>query len=403
MIRFVQRKLEAIWIKNGDEIHSLFSGELSRNLKSVVANDGEIHFSVFVYHSVEPDGFEQQLRYLADNNYKTIDANALVEILNGHRNVEPKTIALTFDDATGSFWATAFPLLKKYGFMAILFAIPGLVPDDEYTYPNLEDVWCGRSTIEEIEQRERVQPLCTWSELLTMHQSGLVDIQGHSLIHHRINISSKLVDFINPRFDTYFFENINVPISRDESIERPSRELRLGQPIYESASRLRGKPRFLEDILVSKKLIQYVEQEGGTTFFNRFNWRGELNRKFQMLIKEKPIITEFESTQQMKKSIKHELQISKQILENRLPGKIVQHLCYPWFQGSALSDQIAGELGYKSVFYGLETASHDDPTPDLPHQIRRISEEYLLCLPGRGRKTLYSIWTRKFFRFFGKR
>jgi hypothetical protein len=124
-----------------------------------------------------------------------------------------------------------------------------------------------------------MQPLCTWSELLTMHQSGIVDIQSHSLTHSRINISPKIVDFIHPRFDTYFYENINVPISRDDDIERPLRQIQLGEPVYESASRFSGSPRFLEDPCVGQRLVDYVAEKGGNAFFRRSSWRRKLKKK----------------------------------------------------------------------------------------------------------------------------
>ena len=335
MLHGFQRKLDTIWQKNGEKISAILTGNMPYSLKgSPPQQNTKTEIPVFCFHSVEPKRFEKQLQFLATNGYSTVDSDSLFEILKEGCGNKHKTVALTFDDATGSFWVTAFPLLKKYGFKAILFAIPGLVPEDNQIYPNLEDVWAGRTTFEEIAHREHVQPLCTWSELLAMHRSGIVDIQSHSLTHSRINISPKVVDFIHPRFDTYFYENINVPISRYDNIERPLRQIRLGEPVYKSASRFSGSPRFLEDPSIRESLVRYVAENGAETFFSRFLWWRELEKKYRDLVGRLEIETEYESVVETETAIRSELTRSKHLLESKLPGETIRHFCYPWFQGS---------------------------------------------------------------------
>jgi len=394
----IRRKIDFFWEKNGRDISAILSGRIHRLLRTSNSEEPHTNMPVFVFHSVKAVRFEKQLQYLAENGYTTVDSVALLEILQRRRKKSPRTIALTFDDATGSFWATAFPLLKKYGFCAILFAIPGLVPEDNQTYPNLEDVWASRSTLEEIAHREHIQPLCTWSELLAMHRSGIVDIQSHSLTHSRINISPKVVDFINPEFDTYFYENINVPISRYDNIERPLRQIRLGEPLYESASKFSGSPRFLEYPYVGQRLVDYVAEQGGNAFFRRSLWRRKLKEKYRDLVERLRIETEYESTLETEAAIRLELAKSKYLLESKLPGKTIRHFCYPWFHGSSISDRIARECGYQSVFYGLDIGE-DNKYRELPFRISRISEEYLFCLPGRQRHSMFSVWTAKILHF----
>lgn len=402
MLNSASRRIDTFWEKNGQDIRATLSGRMSRFLRPSNSKKQGAQIPVFVFHSVGAVRFEKQLRYLAKNGYTTVHSDSLLEILKGSNRSRPRTVALTFDDATWSFWTTAFPLLKKYGFCAILFAISGIVPDDEQTYPNLEDVWLGRVPLKEIENRERIQPLCTWNELIKMHQSGMLDIQSHSLTHSRVNISPRVVDFIHPKFDSYFFENVNIPISRNESVEHPSRQIQLGQPVYQSASRLSGRRRYLEDHAIGENLIRYVEENGGKVFFSRPSWRRELQKKYRSLVKRAGIQTEYERPQETEAAIRLEFTKSKSLLEDRLPGKTIRHFCYPWFQGSLLSDKIARKCGYHSVFYGLENW-HDNHEPNkLPVRIRRISEEYLFCLPGKGKKAIINVWATKFYQFIFK-
>ena len=400
MLSAIRRRIGSAWVKNGEEIRLFFLGRMPRFLKTNDYEKVKEDVPVFVFHSVEPVRFEKQLRYLADNGYNTIDTDGLNEILRNGKKKSTKTVALTFDDATGSFWAVAFPLLKKYGFCAILFAIPGLVPTNNQVFPNLENTWTDNCPLETITSRERIQPLCTWSELLTIHQSGFIDVQSHSLTHSRINISSKVVDFINPEFDTYFYENINIPVSRDNpSSERPQRSIRYGQPIFQSASRLSGYRRYLEDVSIGDRLVNYVAENGLESFYSRSSWRRELERKYRNLVSRTGMIDEYENPQETQNAIRTELIKSKQTLESRLPGKIVRHLCYPWFQGSLLSDKIAEECGYQSVFYGFSTRDDSNKSNALPMKISRISEEYLFCLPGKGRQSMYSVLAAKLLKF----
>lgn len=391
-----------VWEKNGQDIRAILSGRMSRFLRPSNSKKQGVQIPVFVFHSVVAVRFEKQLKYLAENGYTTVHSDSLLEILKGSNKSRPKTVALTFDDATWSFWNTAFPLLKKYGFSAILFAIPGLVPEDNETYPNLEDVWAGRTTFEEIIHREHMQPLCTWSELLAMHKSGIVDIQSHSLTHSRINISPKVVDFINPEFDTYFYENVNIPVSRTDSSERPLRPVRFGEPVYQSASKLSGHSRFLENPYVFEKMVDYVEQNGGKDFFLRSSWRRALNKKYRELTVITGKQTEYDRSQETEVAIWMEFIRSKELLENRLHGKTISHFCYPWFQGCTLSDRIAAECGYNSVFYGLENRPNGSELKKVPFRIRRISEDYLFCLPGSGQHEFFNVWLKKIAHFAGK-
>lgn len=403
MIRTNRIRLETIWRKNGPDIQAILTGRMPRFLRTSDEKKLEGETPVFVFHSVQPDRFEAQLQYLADNNYKTIDADTLYKISSNQLCWEPRTVALTFDDASGSFWATAYPLLKKFGYTAILFVVPGLTPDNNQTYPNLENVWSGSTPLKEIEEREQIAPICTWSELQEMHQSGIVDIQSHSQTHSRINTSSKVVDFINPDFDSYFLGNVNIPIVSDTHIERPLRPIRLGQPVYISAPKLTGKRRFLENPDLADAMIRYVENNRGKDFFSTPSWRNMLLKQYFVFAEQTGDTGKYESKQDTVDAIRMEFSRSKTLLEEALPGKKIRHFCYPWFEGSIIADKTAKECCYDAVYYGLDLANPNRKEDNaLPQRINRISDEYLLCLPGQGRQPVRSVWMRKL-AFFYKR
>ncbi|MCA9735958.1 polysaccharide deacetylase, partial [candidate division KSB1 bacterium] len=53
---------------------------------------------VFVFHSVDPITFEEQLLYLKKNGYRTLNADDLLQILKGKKTLQERSVVLTFDD-----------------------------------------------------------------------------------------------------------------------------------------------------------------------------------------------------------------------------------------------------------------------------------------------------------------
>jgi len=376
--------------KNFPDFKQLITGRMPAFIyhsKSSSVNHPEI--PVFVFHQVVPDHLEKQLLYIKSNGYQTLTADALAEATREYTN-EGRFIAITFDDATWTFWAYAFPLLRKYKMKAILFVSPALIPEDETRYPNLDIVWEGECRIDEISKRGKVQPLCTWEELATMHNSGIVDIQSHSLTHSIVPISRKLVDFCHPDFDAGAFGNIKIPISTLDNPKYPERKFRLGAPIFNTASRMDNKPRFIENPELAGSLINYVDKHGGVDFFDRKSWRKELKTIFRNWPSNK--MGRFETSEEMESAIAWEFTESKDLLEKRLGSKKIRHFCYPWFTGSDQADRQARQAGYHSLHYGVHATDKKDKSP---RKIRRISEEYLFRLPGNGNKSFSSIWISK--------
>lgn len=394
MIGQARRRLRRSLEKNAPEVRALLTGRMPRFVTGLGRGGRLREVPVFVFHEVEPATLDAQFLHLRSNGYRTLEASELEAVsrcgITGERDV-----ALTFDDATWTFWAYAFPMLKKHNLRAILFAIPGIVPEDSTAYTNLEDVWAGRCTREDVARRGKSQPMCTWRELELMQRSGLVDIQSHSLLHARVPVSPRLSDFLHPAFDTDSYGNVNVPLSSLDSPENPERALRLGAPVFESAPRSACRPRFKESPELVQAMIDYVEQRGGPAFFNRRGWRRELTALFS----EWPAQHRgsFETAQEMESAVRMELVRSREILEERL-SKEVRHFCYPWYAGSKTADRLAGEAGYQSVHYGLDISGPHGHADGMPYPVRRLSEEYLLRLPGHGRSSIWciaSIWTSR--------
>ena len=96
----------------------------------------ESQIPVFMYHDIimdeyyqdKPDTislsvFEKQLKYLKDNNYKTLTLDELYDWKVNNKSIPEKSVVLTFDDGFYSFHYLVEPLLEKYNMHASCFII----------------------------------------------------------------------------------------------------------------------------------------------------------------------------------------------------------------------------------------------------------------------------------------
>ncbi|SEH34751.1 polysaccharide deacetylase family protein [Selenomonas sp. KH1T6] len=110
------------------------------------------------HHSlaVKPEDFESQLKYLSDHGYHSISPDELYEGLAGTKPLPENPVLITFDDGYKDNYTTAFPLLKKYGFKATIFAVTSFLGKQPQYF--------------------------TWEQAREMEQHG-ISIQSHTATH----------------------------------------------------------------------------------------------------------------------------------------------------------------------------------------------------------------------------
>ncbi|WP_312521897.1 polysaccharide deacetylase family protein [Anaerospora sp.] len=104
---------------------------------------------VLNYHQVEDNAnnplalsvknFDRQMAYLADKGYTAITADQLFAYLYQKGSLPPKPVLITFDDGYADNYTNAYPIMKKYGFTAIIFLITDVVGHDSW-YMNWDQV-----------------------------------------------------------------------------------------------------------------------------------------------------------------------------------------------------------------------------------------------------------------------
>jgi len=324
----------------------------------------------FVFHSVDGDLFEKYLKYLKENFYKSWNTTEFINALFLGYSIHPKRVLITFDDGVENLYSIAYPLLREYGFKAIAFIIP---------------FWIGETGV------------LNWEQIREMHASGVIDFQSHSFTHEIIPISSEVVDFFNPKHLQY--QIWDLPIIRDEA-GNPLKKATpyWGMPFYTSSSCLGDRRRYLGDPHLEQKCISYVREHGGKLFFKNAFWKTKLKRVVKKYRKSCVSEDEYETTEDQVSRIRREVELSKKIIESKLPDKKVYAFAYPHHIQGHLTSQILRECGYRIVFGGIGgDVGFGSPDGRFVF-INRVNGDFMLRLPGRGRQSLIRLIFSKFWR-----
>ncbi|MFA6410826.1 MAG: polysaccharide deacetylase family protein [Candidatus Buchananbacteria bacterium] len=91
---------------------------------------------------VTPAEFEQQLKYLKENNFQAVSTKNLAEAFAGDYLLPKNPVIITFDDGLPSQYLNALPLLEKYGFTATFYIFTNAIgiSKNYMTWPQLKDL-----------------------------------------------------------------------------------------------------------------------------------------------------------------------------------------------------------------------------------------------------------------------
>ena len=278
--------------------------------------------------SISLDHFETFCKYLVKNQYDTVFLDDWEENSNSQ-----KKIALTFDDGYLDNWVYAYPILKKYGLKGTIFVNPEFVQNETNIRPNLEDVWNNKI------DKSKLSPLgfLNWSEIKAMQDSGVIDIQSHSMSHNFYSYSNKIVDIYTGQPKYNWLPWILQPKRKPYYInEDQSKFAKDGYPIFEFDRALRIR-RYIPD----NELIEYA--------INEYSKLGDTKNKKEFIKKLNEKLSdfpgEFESNKAIRDRFSYELNKSKDIIQQKL-NKPVDYICWPGGGFNQLSLDIANEAGY---------------------------------------------------------
>jgi hypothetical protein len=358
--------------------------------------EGEI--PVFTFHMAHPETFEAQCLHLVENGYKTLTADEFLYSLASPGRQTKKNVLLTFDDGLKQVWTVAFPLLKKYNLKATCFLIPGCIPEgNDRIRPNLENYWRGEASIEKVlTMGGDDPPLAMWEEIKVMHDSGVIDFQSHTMHHSLVFTSNRIFDFVHPGYGSYYYRNIEVPLYTKSGKDVVPREAIAGMPIYFAKPRMSAASRYFDDEKIRNRCIDIVKNNGGEEFFSEKNWRMILRRAISDYRKSENVEERYETPEERNRAIFEDLIESKKMIEDKLPGKKVMHLCYPWYEAEDFAIRISREAGFATNFFGQLRGRPTNRPGDDPFRIVRVEGPFLERLPGSKRKGVREILLKMF-------
>lgn len=143
---------------------------------SLAIADTSVSVPILAYHvlnptipssmTITPDKFESQIKWLKDNGYTVIPLKQLVSYLQGNNVTLPeKPVVITADDGWKSDYTYMYPIARKYNVPITLFIYPQTISK-------------GKNAL-------------TWDQLKELMQTGLFDVQSHTLSHPNFKQAKK--------------------------------------------------------------------------------------------------------------------------------------------------------------------------------------------------------------------
>lgn len=114
--------------------------------------------------------FRRQMLYLREHGYKPVTFAGLADLLDRGEPLPEKAVVITFDDGYRNTFENAYPVLKEFGYAAVVFLVVNSIGGDNFWHdPAME----GRI------------PMMGWKEVEEMQSAGF-EFGSHTLTHPRL-------------------------------------------------------------------------------------------------------------------------------------------------------------------------------------------------------------------------
>ena len=242
--------------------------------------------------SVSSKGLESYLKVFRRWKYQMISMD---DFLNNRFDSKQNYVVLTFDDGYKDNLTVAMPILKKYDAHATIFVNPSYVSDESDPHSD----W----------------GFMTWDEIDKAENSGVFDIQAHTMTHEFVFTSDKIIDYYTPdKFRKYYWVAWmlfpEAPKQWNGDANKYKDMIPVGYPIFEYGRRVSNR--------------KFTPNKDYVDFIIDCYKKDETDKIFQY-DKEHGI---YESDEQFKDYVNWEIAECKAVLEERLK-KEIHTLCFP--------------------------------------------------------------------------
>jgi peptidoglycan/xylan/chitin deacetylase (PgdA/CDA1 family) len=348
------REKESVWVERAD----LITGRLPPFLFGFPLRHT---LPVFRFSRVTRTLLEPYLVYLMQNGYRTIGTAEMMSVLSGEREVDPKEVMLTFDHGWASGWTVAAPLLRRYGFRATAYVIPGRVLDLDHCRPVM-----GEPGHDPDVDRSQY-PYISWTELKQLCQSGPFEIQSNGWSHAKVFSHDKFLRLVEPE--------TRMPVLSWPMISDPGEPLHflssshVFHPLLPTRSRLSDAIRHDVDPSVVRRI--HDDPDAAPYLFKQH-------------------FLQMETAEERETAIREEFILSREALEDRLDIR-VRHFAFPWGVSGSIAQKQIAECGYESAFSERRSRLQSVRQGHNPYRLGRLPHQYIRALPGRRRKKYWRI------------
>jgi peptidoglycan/xylan/chitin deacetylase (PgdA/CDA1 family) len=317
---------------------------------------------VFHFHEATRATLEPSFAYLVENGYRTVDSAAVAALARDGRHPGPRTVVLAFDDAWASLWLVVGPLLRRFGLRAVAYAIPGRIADAPSVRPTADE-----GPVDAAAADRAQNPFVTWPELRALSSAGLVDVQSHTWSHSMMFSGDVVIGRNGPALASEpMLNRPRADDGRDLEFLTPDR---LGFPLFQRRSRMSDGRRFYPDPEECARLETLAGDEVSMVPF-----AGKIKGRW-------------ETPEEQRRDIEHELAASRETLEAHLRAQ-VRHVCLPWGVSGARTRAALERTGFLTAFANRLGGRFAVASGDQPYSLKRLNERYVFALPGHGRRTL---------------
>lgn len=113
----------------------------TKSLAKATTKSASVDVPILLYHCVDTipqndywiatDEFDAQMQLLSQNNYESVSMKDIHDYSNYGTSFPKKPVVISFDDGCQNLYTKAYPILKKYGFIAEIYLISDAIGDKE--------------------------------------------------------------------------------------------------------------------------------------------------------------------------------------------------------------------------------------------------------------------------------